>query len=36
MGFNPHRRSRARPSDYVMVAVAILVALSLVFWAILG
>jgi hypothetical protein len=33
MGFNPYRRFRARPSDYAMVAVAIVLVLALVIWA---
>ncbi|CAN5689920.1 hypothetical protein BH18ACT2_BH18ACT2_19630 [soil metagenome] len=36
MGFNPYRRFRARPADYALVAVAIVVALALVAWALLG
>ena len=36
VGYNPHRRFRARRSDYVMVALCLLVALSLVVWAIAG
>jgi hypothetical protein len=33
MGFNPNRKYRARPADFVLVAVALLVAAALVFWA---
>jgi hypothetical protein len=33
MGFNPHRKFRARPTDYVLVAAASLAALGLVVWA---
>jgi hypothetical protein len=33
VGFNPYRRFRARTSDYVMVAVAIALAVALVIWA---
>jgi len=36
MGYNPYRKFNARPVDYVMVAVAMLVAISLVAWAIVG
>jgi hypothetical protein len=36
VGYNPYRRFRARPVDYVLVAVAVLVALALVLWAFLG
>jgi hypothetical protein len=36
VGFNPYHRQRRRPSDYVLVAAGILVALALVAWAALG
>jgi hypothetical protein len=36
MGYNPYRRFRARPTDYVLVVAAVLVALLLVLWALLG
>jgi hypothetical protein len=36
VGFNPHRRQKRRPSDYVFVAAAIVVALVLVAWALLA
>jgi hypothetical protein len=36
MGFNPYRKFRAKPADYALVAVAILVAVGLVVWAFLG
>jgi hypothetical protein len=36
VGFNPYRRFRAKPADYVLVAAAVLVALALVLWALLG
>ncbi|CAN5550610.1 hypothetical protein BH18ACT3_BH18ACT3_16730 [soil metagenome] len=36
MGYNPYRRFTARPGDYVMVVVAVVVALALVAWAVLG
>ncbi len=36
MGYNPYRRFKARPSDYVLVVVAIVVALALVAWALLA
>jgi hypothetical protein len=36
VGFNPYRRFRARPADYALVAAAILVALALVLWGVLG
>jgi hypothetical protein len=36
VGFNPYRRFRAKPADYVLVAAALLVALGLVVWAFAG
>ena len=36
MGFNPHRRYKRRTSDYVLVAVALGLALALVLWGFLG
>ncbi|MGA9276950.1 hypothetical protein [Ilumatobacter sp.] len=36
VGFNPYRKFRARPSDYLLVAVAVIVAIALVAWAFLG
>jgi hypothetical protein len=36
VGYNPYRRFRARPADYVLVVVALLVAIVLVVWAVLG
>jgi hypothetical protein len=36
MGFNPYRKFTARPSDYVFVGLAILIALALVGWAFFG
>lgn len=36
MGFNPYRRFRARPADYLFVAAAVLVALALVAWTLFG
>jgi hypothetical protein len=36
VGYNPYRRFRARPADYVLVVVALLVAIVLVVWAGLG
>jgi hypothetical protein len=36
VGYNPYRRFRARPADYVLVVVALLVAVLLVIWAIVG
>lgn len=36
VGYNPYRKFRARPSDYLLVAVCLVVALSLVLWAAVG
>jgi hypothetical protein len=36
VGYNPYRRFRARPVDYVLVVVAVLVAVALVMWAFFG
>jgi hypothetical protein len=36
VGYNPYRKFKARPSDYVLVAVALLVALAALGWAFLG
>jgi hypothetical protein len=36
VGFNPHRTYRRRPSDYVMVAAAVLATAALLAWALLG
>ncbi len=36
MGFNPYRKFKAKPADYALVAVAMLVALGLVVWAFTG
>lgn len=33
MGYNPYRRFKARPADYVLVVVAVVLALALVAWA---
>jgi hypothetical protein len=33
VGLNPFRAHRTRPSDYVLVAAALLVTLALVIWA---
>ena len=35
MGLNPFRQQRRRPSDYVLVAVALAATLGLVLWALL-
>jgi hypothetical protein len=36
MGFDPHRRYRRRPSDYVMVGAAVVVVVALLAWALLA
>ena len=36
VGYNPYRKFQARPSDYLLVALAVIVAIALVAWAFLG
>jgi hypothetical protein len=36
VGFNPYRKFRARPADYALVVAALLVAVALVLWGVLG
>jgi hypothetical protein len=36
VGFNPYHKRRPRPTDYVLVAAALVVALGLVVWAMVG
>jgi hypothetical protein len=36
VGYNPYRRFRARPLDYVLVAACLLVAVALLVWAVAG
>jgi hypothetical protein len=36
VGLNPYRKQRRRPSDYVFVVAAVVIALALVAWALLG
>jgi hypothetical protein len=36
VGYNPYRKFRARPADYVLVAAALLVSLGLLVWAFAG
>jgi hypothetical protein len=36
VGFNPYRKVRRRPSDYLLVVAALVVAVMLVLWALLG
>jgi hypothetical protein len=36
MGFNPYRKFRARPVDYVLLSLVFAVAIGLVIWAVVG
>ena len=36
VGFNPYRPKKRTPSDYLLVAAAVVVCLALVAWAFLG
>jgi hypothetical protein len=36
VGYNPYRKFAARPGDYAMVVVAIVLAIALVAWALFG
>jgi hypothetical protein len=36
VGYNPYRKFNAKPSDYVLVAAAIVIALAALGWAFLG
>lgn len=36
MGYNPYRKYRATPGDYVMLAACLLTAAGLVFWGFLS
>jgi hypothetical protein len=36
MGFDPHRKHRTKPADYVFVAAALLIAAAFVAWAFLA
>lgn len=36
MGFNPYRKFKAKPADYVFVVMGVLVAAALVGWAFFG
>jgi hypothetical protein len=36
MGYNPYRRFRAGPADYILVGVALLIAVALLIWAFAG
>lgn len=36
VGYNPYRRFRAKPGDYVLVVAAVAVAALLVLWGVFG
>lgn len=36
MGYNPYRKYRAKPADYVAVTAALVIAAALVVWAFFG
>jgi hypothetical protein len=36
VGYNPYRKFKAKPADYVLVAAALLVSLALLIWAVAG
>jgi hypothetical protein len=36
VGFNPYRKFKARPADYALVVAAVVIALALVAWGLLG
>lgn len=36
VGYNPYRKFKARPSDYVMVVAAVTIAVALVVWGMFG
>ncbi len=36
VGFNPYRKFRARPADYALVVVALVITAVLVIWAFTG
>ena len=36
VGYNPYRRFKAKPADYVLVAVCIALAIALLAWALVG
>jgi hypothetical protein len=36
VGYNPYRKYRARPFDYVLLAVVFLVGIALLVWALVG
>jgi energy-coupling factor transporter transmembrane protein EcfT len=36
VGYNPYRRFKAKPADYVLVAVCLAIAVALLIWALAG
>jgi hypothetical protein len=36
VGYNPYRKFKAKPADYVLVAAALAVCLGLLIWAVAG
>jgi hypothetical protein len=36
VGYNPYRKFKAKPADYVLVAAALVVSLGLLVWAFAG
>ena len=36
MGFNPYRKYRAKPVDYLLIAAVCVVAAAMLAWALLG
>jgi len=36
VGFNPYRKFRAKPSDYLFVGAGVVVSVALVMWAFFG
>jgi hypothetical protein len=36
MGYNPYRKYRARPADYVLLALVFVIAIGLLAWAVVG
>ena len=36
MGYNPYRKYRARPADYVLLALVFVIAIGLLAWAVIG
>jgi hypothetical protein len=36
MGYNPYRKFRARPTDYVLLTLVFVILIGLLIWALLG